>query len=202
MKKLQLQRYNAGQRSNHWAVVTCFVLAAASGFALFHPALFWLTALVGGPQWARILHPYLGIAMFVLFLGMFFMFVSANRWRKEDSEWLASAGRCVQRQPSPAAAKRWQIQRGPKDRVLALHVVPGRVVGHRPAILASLVCQQRAYWAAACRRFAARRCSLRTGIGLYCPRLCCLVGQRNAACHGARHRKRRLGQAPPSAVVS
>ena len=28
MKKLQLQRYSAGQRSNHWAVVTCFVLAA------------------------------------------------------------------------------------------------------------------------------------------------------------------------------
>ena len=91
----QLQRYSAGQRSNHWAVVTCFVLAAVSGFALFHPALFWLTALVGGPQWARILHPYLGLAMFVLFLGMFFMFVSANRWRKEDSQWLSSAGTLI-----------------------------------------------------------------------------------------------------------
>lgn len=95
MKKLQLQRYSAGQRSNHWAVVTCFVLAAISGFALFHPALFWLTALVGGPQWARILHPYLGIAMFVLFLGMFFMFVGANVWRKEDSAWLGSASKLI-----------------------------------------------------------------------------------------------------------
>lgn len=95
MKKLQLQRYSAGQRSNHWAVVTCFVLAAVSGFALFHPALFWLTALVGGPQWARILHPYLGIAMFVLFLGMFLAFVGANIWRKEDSAWLGSAGKLV-----------------------------------------------------------------------------------------------------------
>ena len=95
MKKLQLQRYSAGQRSNHWAVATCFVLAAVSGFALFHPALFWLTALVGGPQWARILHPYLGIAMFVLFLGMFFMFAGANVWRKEDSQWLGSAGKLV-----------------------------------------------------------------------------------------------------------
>ena len=95
MKKLQLQRYNAGQRSNHWATVTCFVLAAVSGFALFHPALFWLTALVGGPQWARILHPYLGLAMFVLFLGMFFMFVGANLWRDEDSAWLESAGKMV-----------------------------------------------------------------------------------------------------------
>ncbi|MBS0499922.1 MAG: formate dehydrogenase subunit gamma [Burkholderiaceae bacterium] len=95
MKKLQLQRYSAGQRSNHWAVATCFVLAAVSGFALFHPALFWLTALVGGPQWARILHPYLGIAMFVLFLGLFFAFAGANVWRKEDSQWLGSAGKLV-----------------------------------------------------------------------------------------------------------
>ncbi|MBS0415193.1 MAG: formate dehydrogenase subunit gamma [Proteobacteria bacterium] len=95
MKKLQLQRYSAGQRSNHWAVVTCFVLAAVSGFALFHPALFWLTALVGGPQWARILHPYLGIAMFVLFLGLFFAFAGANVWRKEDSQWLGSAGKLI-----------------------------------------------------------------------------------------------------------
>lgn len=95
MKTPELQRYTAGQRSNHWAVVTCFVLAAVSGFALFHPALFWLTALVGGPQWARILHPYLGIAMFVLFLGMFAMFAGANVWRKEDSEWLGSAGKLI-----------------------------------------------------------------------------------------------------------
>jgi len=95
MKTPQLQRYDAGQRSNHWAVVTCFVLAAASGFALFHPALFWLTNLLGGPQWTRILHPCLGIAMFVLFRGMFFMFVGANIWHKEDSEWLAKAGTLI-----------------------------------------------------------------------------------------------------------
>ena len=95
MKSPQLQRYSAGQRSNHWAVVTCFVLAGVSGFALFHPALFWLTNLLGGPQWTRILHPYIGIAMFLLFLGMFFMFVGANVWRKEDSAWLGSASRLI-----------------------------------------------------------------------------------------------------------
>ena len=95
MKSPQLQRYSAGQRSNHWAVVTCFVLAGVSGFALFHPALFWLTNLLGGPQWTRILHPYLGIAMFILFLGMFFMFAGANVWRKEDSAWLGSASKLI-----------------------------------------------------------------------------------------------------------
>lgn len=95
MNPPQVQRYDAGQRSNHWAVVTCFVLAAASGLALFHPALFWLTHLLGGPQWTRILHPYLGIAMFVLFLGMFIMFVGANIWRKEDTAWLGKAGELI-----------------------------------------------------------------------------------------------------------
>ena len=95
MKSPQLQRYSAGQRSNHWAVVTCVVLAGVSGFALFHPALFWLTNLLGGPQWTRILHPYLGIAMFILFLGMFFMFAGANVWRKEDSAWLGSASKLI-----------------------------------------------------------------------------------------------------------
>ena len=33
--------------------------------------------------------------MFVLFLGMFFMFVGANLWRDEDSAWLESAGKMV-----------------------------------------------------------------------------------------------------------
>ena len=95
MKPMYLQRYSAGQRSNHWAVVACFVLAAVSGFALFHPALFWLSALVGGPQWTRILHPFLGAAMCLLFLGMFFMLAGANVWRSEDSQWLGSAGKLV-----------------------------------------------------------------------------------------------------------
>ena len=95
MKKLQLQRYSAGQRSNHWAVVTCFVLAAVSGFALFHPALFWLTALVGGPQWARILHPYLGALMALSFIGLFFRFKHLNKMTPADKEWLAKAKNMV-----------------------------------------------------------------------------------------------------------
>ena len=33
-------RYNASERTNHWLGAICFVLAALSGLALFHPALF------------------------------------------------------------------------------------------------------------------------------------------------------------------
>lgn len=91
MKQLYVKRYSPNQRANHWIVAILFFLAAFSGLALFHPSLFWLTAFVGGPQWARILHPYIGIAMFVLFLFMFIMFVGANVWRSRDSEWLGKA---------------------------------------------------------------------------------------------------------------
>ena len=68
--KNEIQRYNANERSNHWAVAILFFMAGLSGLALFHPALFWLTNLFGGGPWTRILHPFLGLAMFVFFLGL------------------------------------------------------------------------------------------------------------------------------------
>lgn len=62
-------RYNANERSNHWLVAILFFLAGLSGLALFHPALFWLSNLFGGGPWTRILHPFLGVAMFVFSLA-------------------------------------------------------------------------------------------------------------------------------------
>lgn len=94
-KKLHIPRYSAAQRSNHWAVVLCFLFAGVSGFALFHPSLFWMTVFVGGPQWARILHPYIGVLMFLLFLFMFFAFAGKNIWNAGDSEWLRQAGNII-----------------------------------------------------------------------------------------------------------
>ena len=91
MKKRYLERHDGGMRSNHWAVAIMFFLAGLSGFALFHPSLFFFTNLFGSPQWTRILHPYLGVLMFLLFLVMFFRAAGANRWHKEDSEWLGKA---------------------------------------------------------------------------------------------------------------
>ncbi len=83
-----IQRYNANERSNHWAVAILFFMAGLSGLALFHPALFWLTNLFGGGPWTRILHPFLGLAMFV-----FFVVFAGHMWRhnlmtKADRQWL------------------------------------------------------------------------------------------------------------------
>lgn len=84
-------RYSAWQRINHWIVAITFVLLALSGLALFHPAFYWLTALFGGGQWARILHPWIGVVMVVSFV-----IFAATMWRnnlmdKRDWQWIRQA---------------------------------------------------------------------------------------------------------------
>jgi formate dehydrogenase subunit gamma len=81
-------RYNASERTNHWIVAICFVLLALSGLALFHPALFWLSNLFGGGTWTRILHPFIGIVMFVAFLLLSMRMWSDNRMSERDWQWL------------------------------------------------------------------------------------------------------------------
>lgn len=84
----EIERYTPSERSNHWAVAILFVLAGLSGLALFHPALFGLSGLFGGGAWTRILHPFLGVAMFLLFLWMAIRFAGHNRMDRSDRQWL------------------------------------------------------------------------------------------------------------------
>ncbi|AKQ62102.1 formate dehydrogenase subunit gamma [Bordetella hinzii] len=88
----QILRYTAGERTNHWLIALTFILLALSGLALFHPAFSWLYALLGGGPWTRILHPFIGVVMFVCF----FIF-AGHMWRhnlmtKNDRQWLRQLG--------------------------------------------------------------------------------------------------------------
>jgi formate dehydrogenase subunit gamma len=87
MRSGEIRRYDANERMNHWAVAILFILLAASGLAFFHPAFWFLSALLGGGNWARILHPFLGVLMFVLFFVMALRFWDDNRIRPYDREW-------------------------------------------------------------------------------------------------------------------
>lgn len=87
MSTRYIQRYSDRDRLNHWAIALLFVLAAVSGLAFFHPSLFFLGTLVGGGVWARILHPFLGVAMFLSFLGLFFKLWRENLLNAADKEW-------------------------------------------------------------------------------------------------------------------
>lgn len=90
-----LQRYTAGERANHWIVGICFILLALSGLAFFHPAFFPLTQLFGGGPWTRILHPYVGVVMFVFFLAMAVRFATLNMIEQRDIEWLKNVNKMV-----------------------------------------------------------------------------------------------------------
>jgi formate dehydrogenase subunit gamma len=81
-------RYSADVRTNHWLVALCFVLAALSGLALFHPALFWLSNLFGGGPWTRILHPFIGLFMVLVFLALSAQVWDENRFGAADWQWL------------------------------------------------------------------------------------------------------------------
>ncbi|WP_462379441.1 formate dehydrogenase subunit gamma [Pseudomonas sp. Marseille-QA0892] len=94
MKKMIL-RYNANERTNHWIVSILFVLAGLSGLALFHPALFWLSNLFGGGTWTRILHPFIGVGMFLMFLWLVIRFWRNNLFIKNDRLWLKNIGKVM-----------------------------------------------------------------------------------------------------------
>lgn len=87
-----LQRYDERQRLNHWGMALMFVLAALSGLAFFHPALYFLSNLFGGGAWARILHPFMGVLMAVSFARLFSQLWRDNVVTEADAEWRKHRG--------------------------------------------------------------------------------------------------------------
>src|SRR5690554_4452778 len=90
--RITLERYSANVRTNHWIVAVLFVLAALSGLALFHPALYWLSALFGGGPWTRILHPFVGVLMTVAFAWLAAAVFKDNLMEPRDWQWLRRSG--------------------------------------------------------------------------------------------------------------
>lgn len=83
-----VSRYSAAARVNHWITAGSLILLALSGLALFHPALFFLTALFGGGEYARMVHPWIGVVLLLGFTGLFLRFWRLNLWEKTDNVWL------------------------------------------------------------------------------------------------------------------
>lgn len=90
-----LQRYDAGERQNHWLVALLFVMAALSGLAFFHPAFYFFANLFGGGSWARILHPFMGVLMLIGFFFMYRRYAGDNKMTDADREWRAKMGQML-----------------------------------------------------------------------------------------------------------
>jgi formate dehydrogenase subunit gamma len=86
-----IRRYSEGERLTHWAVALAYVLLFLSGLALFHPFFFWLSALFGSPTLMRILHPFIGVALAVLFLAYASRLWRENLLVESDKRWLRGA---------------------------------------------------------------------------------------------------------------
>ncbi|WP_233836947.1 formate dehydrogenase subunit gamma [Paraburkholderia sp. ZP32-5] len=81
-------RYTANERTNHWITAICFVLLALSGLAMFHPSMAFLYFVLGGGQWTRILHPFVGCVMFISFLILALRFWHHNYLDQADIQWM------------------------------------------------------------------------------------------------------------------
>lgn len=87
-----VKRYTSRERANHWLIAICFILLAISGLALFHPAFFFLSHLLGGGTWSRILHPFIGVLLAVAFFFFAIGMWGQNKITAADREWQKRLG--------------------------------------------------------------------------------------------------------------
>lgn len=92
MSEQLVTRYAPRMRVNHWIIALCFLLLAVSGLALFHPAFFFLSSLLGGGTWSRILHPFIGVVLTLAFIAFAAQLWADNRITAADREWRRHLG--------------------------------------------------------------------------------------------------------------
>lgn len=88
-------RHNTTARINHWITGGCFVLLLLSGLAMFHPMLYFLSALFGGGQWTRAIHPWIGAVLLISYAGLIVQFWRDNQWSRDDIAWMKAFDRVV-----------------------------------------------------------------------------------------------------------
>ncbi len=99
-----LARYSHGERLAHWGVAIAYVLLFLSGLALFHPFFYWTSALFGGGSLMRVLHPFLGVALALLFYPYAARLWRDNRMTADDWGWVRNMLAYVN--------KRWEVTAG------------------------------------------------------------------------------------------
>ena len=84
----RILRHGHTERVVHWAIAITFMFLFLSGLAMFSPLFFWLSAVFGGGQFMRFLHPIAGIVLVVLFYPYAWRLRADNHWTAVDSNWV------------------------------------------------------------------------------------------------------------------
>lgn len=87
-KKKLIYRVSLPVRFCHVFIVICFALAGLSGLSLFFPSLSILGKVLGTPQLLRVLHPFIGVTVFLLLVFMFIHLVKHNIPNRDDLRWI------------------------------------------------------------------------------------------------------------------
>jgi formate dehydrogenase subunit gamma len=90
-----LTRNTTGARINHWITGGCFVLLVLSGLSMFDPLLYFLSELFGGGQWARAVHPWIGVVLLISYAGLILQFWRDNFWSRDDLAWMMKIDRVL-----------------------------------------------------------------------------------------------------------
>ena len=84
-------RHGNFERIVHWSVAIAFIFLFLSGLALFSPFFFWLAAVFGGGQFMRLLHPFAGVLLVLLFYPYAWGLRRDNRWTPSDARWVENS---------------------------------------------------------------------------------------------------------------
>jgi formate dehydrogenase subunit gamma len=84
----RIVRHGNSERIVHWSIAIAFIFLFLSGLALFSPFFFWLSAVFGGGQFMRLLHPFAGVLLVLLFYPYAWRLRKDNRWTEIDARWV------------------------------------------------------------------------------------------------------------------
>jgi formate dehydrogenase subunit gamma len=80
-------RYTFKERLNHWVAAGSYLYLLGTGLAFWSPWLFWLAAVFGGGQPARMLHPWVGLIFTLSLWYMYSLWSRQMRFQQVDREW-------------------------------------------------------------------------------------------------------------------
>jgi formate dehydrogenase subunit gamma len=84
----KILRHDNSERIVHWLIAIAFLFLFFSGLALFSPFFFWMAAIFGGGQFMRLLHPFAGVLLILLFYPYAWKIRKDNQWTPADAQWV------------------------------------------------------------------------------------------------------------------
>src|SRR3989441_12803389 len=85
----EIIRHRRASRLIHWTVALTFFIALFSGMPIWSPLFGWMAYLVGGLEFARLIHPYAGVAFFIAAVLQFFHWLPDMHFHEDQKGWLS-----------------------------------------------------------------------------------------------------------------